>query len=167
MALVNPNTPVMNSVDYQMSRGELLRSGFRRKVLRPRFLFTVAILLACGIFLLVASGGSGPFFYAAIFFLIYALLLPVNLYFVIHRFLTKFSWFTAPTTLTYGESGIAVAAPEYRSELGWSQFRSWSQSDDYLFLFLDGGNTALTIPKRAFNPEQFQTFLTYVARVKG
>jgi hypothetical protein len=157
----------MNSVNYQMSLGEHLRTGFRRKLLRPRFLAFVVTILGCGIFLLVASGGSGPFFYAGIFFFIYALIVPVQLYFVLRRILTRFSWFTAPTTLTYSESGIAVAAPEYRSELGWSQFRSWSQSGGYLFLFLDGGNTALTIPKRAFSPEQFQTFLTYVARVQG
>jgi hypothetical protein len=157
----------MNKVDYQMSLGEHLRTGFRRKVLRPRFLLFVATIIGCGIFLVVASGGSGPFFYAGIFFLMYGPLLPVQLYFALRRILTKFSWFTAPTTLTFGDSGLAIAAPDYRSELGWSQFRAWSQSGDYLFLFLDGGNTAITIPKRAFSPDQLQAFMTYVTRVKG
>jgi hypothetical protein len=151
----------MNSVNYQMSLAEHLRTGFRRKMLRPRFLAFVVTILGGGVFLLVASGGSGPFFYAGLFLFIYALIVPVQLYLVLRRILTKFSWFTAPTTLTYSDSGIAVAAPEYRSELGWSQ------SAGHSFLFLDGGTTALTIPKRAFNPDQLQTFLSYVARVQG
>jgi hypothetical protein len=157
----------MNSVNYQMSLDEHLRTGFRRKMFRPRFMLFVASLVFCGAFLVIGSSAKGPFFYAGVVFLVYGALVPVQLYFVLRRFLTKFSWFTAPTTMTFGDSGLAITAPDYRSELGWSQFRSWSQSGDYLFLFLDGGNTALTIPKRAFGPEQLQNFMTYVSRLKG
>jgi len=155
----------MNQVDYQMSLEESLRTGFRRKMLRSRFLIRLALLLLGGVLLMVASGGRGVFFYFGLFAIGFTLLVPIRLNLVLRRILTKYPWLTAPTTLTFGESGIAVAAPDFRSELGWSHFRSWAQSDAYVFLFIDAGNAAITIPKRAFSPDQLKTLLGYAARI--
>src|SRR6478609_633405 len=116
-----------------MSLNELLLTGFRRKFTRPRFLIALALLFLAGIFLIFASGGRGGFFYAGVFSILYAALVPLQLFLTMRRVLTRYSWFTAPTTLTFGESGIAIVAPDYRSELGWSQFRSWSQSEHHIF----------------------------------
>jgi hypothetical protein len=152
----------MNTISFQMTLSEHLRTGFRRKILRPRFLGRLGLILGCGVFL-AACGGAWS--YVGTIFIAFAILLPIFLYRAIHRVITKFSWFTAPTTLTFGDAGIAVAAPDYRSELGWPKFRSWSQTSDYIFLFLDDGNVAVTIPKRAFSAEQMQSFLSYVTRI--
>jgi hypothetical protein len=152
----------MNTVNFQMSLDEHLRTGFQRKIKRPRFLIAIATVFTCGAFLLMSGG---MFSYMGVCFMAYAVILPAQLYFGIRRVLTKCSWFTAPTALTFGESGIAVAAPDYRSELGWSQFRSWSQTAGYFFLFLDQGSIAVTVPKRAFNTEQLEAFLAYLVRV--
>jgi YcxB-like protein len=161
--MLAPNVQRMNTVNFQMSLDEHLRTGFQRKIRRPRFLIAIASVFTCGVFLLMSGG---MFSYVGVFFMAYAVISPVQLYFGIYRVLTKCRWFTAPTTLTFGESGITVAAPDYRSELGWSQFRSWSQTTGYLFLFLDEGSIAVTVPKRAFNTEQLQAFLRYLVRVR-
>jgi hypothetical protein len=152
----------MNTVNYQMSFDELLRTCVRRKILRPRFLARLGIMLCCGIVLAICGGAWS---YVGAIFIAFAILLPVFLYRAIRRLLTKYSWFTDPITLTFGDAGISVTATDFRSDLGWSRFRTWSQTDSYFFLFLDRGNVAVTIPKRAFSVEQLQSFLSYVTRI--
>jgi len=152
----------MNTVSFQMTLDEHSRISFRRKILRPRIITWLVIVAACGIFLLFCGSDYAFIGFVAILFCIF---FPVRLYYAIRRILKKCAWFTALTTLTYSELGIAVVAPDYRSELGWRQFRSWSQTDGYFFLFLDEGNIAVTIPKRAFDGEQMQIFLSYVTRI--
>ncbi|MGC3960585.1 MAG: hypothetical protein QM813_22435 [Verrucomicrobiota bacterium] len=61
-----------------MTFKELLLTGFRRKLIRPRFLATLGLLLGSGVFLILSSGGQGGFFYAGIFAVLYAMLAPVT-----------------------------------------------------------------------------------------
>ena len=81
----------MISVNYQMSLDEQLRTALRRKLLRPRFLGGMVAVMCGGTFLLIGSGGQGPFFYAGVCFVIYPFFAPVLQYFVLRRILTKFS----------------------------------------------------------------------------
>jgi hypothetical protein len=156
----------VNTVHYQLSRSELLFTGFRRKLLRPRFLLKLALLAACGIFLLSASNKDEVFFFVGLASILLAAIAPLQLFLVLRRIFTRYPWFTAPTTLTFSETGVAIVAPDYRSELDWSLFRSWSQSEHHMFLYIDDGDTAVTIPKRAFNPDQLQALFSQVARIK-
>lgn len=156
----------MNTVHYQLSRSELLFTGFRRKLLRPRFLIKLALSAACGIFLLSASNKDEIFFFVGLASIFLAALAPLQLFLTLRRILTLYPWFTAPTHLKFSETGVAIVVPDYRAELGWSQFRSWSQSEHHMFLYIDAGDTAVTIPKRAFNPDQLQALLSLVERIK-
>ena len=152
----------MNTVTYQMQFDEVVRTGFRRKLLRPRFLRSIAILLVIGVVLLVVGGRSA---YVGMFCIAYAVLAPLTLYLAIQRLIRQCAWFTAHTTLGFSDAGVTMTTPGYRTEMAWSWFRSWSQTRDHLFLFLDDGNSAVTIPKRAFSTEQLQSFLSYVTRL--
>jgi hypothetical protein len=151
----------VNTVTYQMQFEEVVRTGFRRKLLRPRFLTSIAIIFVVGVVLLIAGDSA---VYVGIFCLAYAVFAPLQLYFAIQRLIRQCAWFTAPTTLGFSDAGVTVTAPDYHTEMAWSGFRSCSQTRDHFFLFLDDGNSAVTIPKRAFSAEQLQRFLSYVTR---
>jgi hypothetical protein len=156
--------PATNVVAFQMPAGEVIRTAFRRKVPRPRFLAAIAVVLVIGIALIAAKNSA---MYFGLVCVAYAALAPLGLYLAVRRLVAQSPWLTAPITFGFGDSGITITAPDRRFEVAWSGFRSWSQTRDHMFLYIDAGNAAVTIPRRAFSTEQLQRFMGYVTRIAG
>ena len=149
----------MDTVSYQLSVEELVRANFRLRALKSGFIVPLAAIALGGAVLL----SFDEMFYAGLLLIACAVLAPFMLYQTLRRLVTGSDWYTAPTTLSFDESGTTFKAPHRRLEVAWPAFRSWSLDDDYLFLFVDShGETAFTIPTRAFSAEQLSRFQGYL-----
>lgn len=170
----NVDMPAANTVTYQMRPGEVIRTAFRRRVSTPSFIANLAVPLTVGMVLVVVGNspaallakGKTPLYFG-LFFVAYAVLAPLGLYLTIRRLVGKWPWLTAPTTFSFSDAGITIAAPGRRTELSWSAFRSWSQTRDHVFLYLDTSHSAVTIPRRAFSAEQLQSLMSCLARISA
>jgi NAD/NADP transhydrogenase beta subunit len=147
---------------YQLTIDELVRTGFRRKVLRTPFVASISGLVLTGVVLLLLGGANTT---AGALCVALAVAGPIGVYAAVRRTVSQIPWLTSTTHLTAGESGLTLSAAALRSQLTWPLIKSWSQGADHLFLYIDQGNTAITIPKRAFSATQLTEFLGYVDRV--
>ena len=161
--VVRPRYTRMDIVHFQLTNSELLRSTLRRRLLRQSFLARVALLLILGALLLTIGGQAELFGY---FCLVSAVGLPFWRYVALQRFLQQNRRYTAPTSAEFDEAGITFSGADFRNHLAWSGFPSWRETPDYILLFVTANEQqAVTLPKRAFTPEQIQRFLSYVRRI--
>ena len=152
----------VTTVSYQMTFDELMQASLRRKLLRPRFLVPLAAIFLAGLALLFIGDAI---FYLGMFCIAYAIFVPLQHYHALRRLLKGGAWFTAPTTFSFDDSGVSMEAPGHSLRMAWTAFRSWSESEAHLFLSIDeAGDSAVTIPKRAFDADQMQSFQSHVMR---
>jgi hypothetical protein len=150
------------TVKYQLTRDELVSSAFRRKVMRPRFLALLAILLLAG-FAMLAMGDV--LVYVGAFCIAYAFLAPLQLFLALDRFVKGTAWLTAPTTVDFDETGLTISAPGHRFQLAWPSFHSWWETERHVFVSPDqAGETAITIPKGAFAPRELEALYANLER---
>jgi hypothetical protein len=154
----------MTTVEYQLTKRELVLTGTLRKLRQVRIIIGMSLLLLCAILLLVAGGS---FRILGWFLLTYVLVFPLLLMRTIHQQINANPVFTSKTKLSFGESGLVSVANGMRSERSWQSLKSWSQSKEHFFLHTDNLGTAVTIPKRAFTNQQTELFLNEVKRIQG
>jgi len=154
----------MPTVEYQLTRRELIYTGTVRLLGRTRTLVALGCLAIAAI-LLMLIGDS--FKVAGWVFLAWVFLFPLVIVRLLHRFVNANPVLTSKFTLDFDESGIVSTSEGYRAERAWSSFFGWSQSDKYFFLQVDKLGTPITIPKRAFTEAQLETFFDHLSRVGG
>ena len=154
----------MTTVEYQLTRRELVLTGTLRKLGRARTLAFISLILI-GAMLLIMLDDSARI--VGWFFLAYVLLLPLLFARAVHVFVNANPIFTSKTTLSFGDFGIVSVADGYRSEREWRALAGWSHSDKYFFLHTDTLGTAITIPKRAFSEVQLELFFEQLSQIDG
>jgi hypothetical protein len=154
----------MATIEYQLTKSELVRTGTLRKLRQARIIIGMCLLLL-GAILFLMAGDS--FRILGWFLLTYVLLSPLILMRAIHQQISANPVFTAKTKLSFGESGIVSIADGIKSERSWQSLKSWSQSKDHFFLHTDNLGTAVTIPKRAFTEQQMELFLIEVKNINA
>ena|SRR5437868_1237524 len=154
----------MNTVEYQLTKRELVLTSTLRKLRQVRIIIGMSLFLLGAISFLVAGD---PLRILGLFLLAYVLLFPFILMRAIHQQINANPVFTSKTELSFGESGIVSTAHGIKSERSWQSLKSWSQSKEYFFLHTDNLGTAVTIPKRAFTNQQMELFLKEVKNIQG
>lgn len=146
----------MSTIEYQMTKRELIYAGIARTLKRRRIIIMLSLFLSGAIFL-INIGGSfrGPGY----FFLAYVLFYPLLLWRVFHRQIKANPAFISIIRFGFDEACFVSIAGGIKTERLWHSLKFWSQSKEHFFLEIDSLGTALTIPKRAFTNQQMNIFL--------
>ena len=86
------------------------------------------------------------------------ILLPFALRRGIARAIDQNPQFTDPKTMTFGPEGIHLAGPNFKSEMGWSMFKGFSEDASYFYLHMSDTGFDSVLPKSAFTPSQQDLF---------
>jgi hypothetical protein len=154
----------MTTVEYQLTKRELVLTGTLRKLRQVRIIIGMSLFLLGAILLLIAGDSLRILGWVL---LAYVLLFPFIMMRAIHHQINANPVFTSKTKLSFGESGIVSTANGIKSERSWQSLRSWSQSKEHFFLHTDKLGAAVTIPKRAFTNQQMEIFLYVVKNIQG
>ncbi len=154
----------MTTVEYQLTKRELILTGTLRKLGRMRTLVFIGLILI-GAILLILLGDSTSIL--GWFFLAFVILLPLLFMRAIQQQVNANPIFTSTITMEFGDFGIISVAEGYRSEREWRSLFGWSHSDKYFFLHVDTLGTAITIPKRAFTEDQLELFFDQLSHIDG
>ena len=154
----------MPTIDYQLSRSELIFTGTLRKLGRLRTLIGIGLIFLAGVFLVVLGDAARILGW---FLIAYVVLFPILLARAAQQFLGANPVFTAKTRFTFNEAGIISDANGIRSERSWDSFKSWSHSNKYFFLHTDNLGTAVTVPKRAFTEPELELFFEQLSHIGG
>ena len=154
----------MPTVEYQLTKRELVFTGTLRKLRQVRIIIGMSLFLLGAILLIMAGD---PLRILGWFLLAYVLLFPFILMRAIHQRINANPVFTSKTELRFGESGIVSIANGIKSERSWHSLRAWSESKEHFFLHVDNLGAAITIPKRAFTEQERESFLHEVRRING
>ena len=153
----------MTTIEYQLTKSELITTGTLRRLTRPRIMASVVLMFLGAIVLIVGFGGL--LHILGWFFLLFAILVPVGFMGAVYSVVNANPVETSKITMSFGDSGIIYEAKSVRAERSWDFFRSWSQSEKYFFLQTDNIGSEITIPKRAFTQEQLQSFFEKLAHI--
>jgi hypothetical protein len=91
--------------------------------------------------------------------------LPIGAIGAYSRILRTIPDFTAPITMSFGDDGIVVQSSTQRSEMSWTAFSGWAETQDYYLLSYGGMAMETVLPKRAFTQQQAEAFITYLKHI--
>ena len=154
----------MTTVEYQLTKREVILTGTLLKLGRMRTLVFIGLILI-GAILLILLGESaailGWFFLAFVFFF------PVLFARAAQMYVNANPILTSKITVEFGDVGIISVADGYRSEREWRSLFGWSHSEHYFFLHADTLGTPIIIPKRAFTEPQLELFFEQLSHIGG
>src|ERR1035437_3905774 len=119
-----PPLPDTQRVSYQLSRDVLVRTWWRRVMFRPRRLIFIAFLTAFSLACFFLRGGME---YAGIIFLVFLVMMPINLYRVLAKAADSDRVWTDPKTVDFSSSQIIVTGPNWKTEMPWTRFKRFSE----------------------------------------
>ena len=154
----------MTTVEYQLTKREVILTGTLRKLGRMRTLVFIGLILI-GAILLILLGDSASIL--GWFFLAFVFLLPLLFARAAQVYVNANPILTSKLTMEFGDFGIISVADGYRSEREWRSLFGWSHSDKYFFLHVDALGTPIIIPKRAFTEPQLEMFFDQLAHING
>src|SRR5215831_2659545 len=152
----------MATVEYQLTKRELILTATLRIVLRARTLVAIGYLLFMGLLLIWFGDAYRIIGWVC---LALAMLWPLIFLRAIQRIVNANPVLTSKITMHFDEVGIVSVSPGYRSEREWLSFFGWSHSDKYFFLKVDKLGTPITIPKRAFTDAQLKMFFEQLSHI--
>lgn len=147
------------SAPYQIPRELYLSMWTKRWILRPRFLL-IELFFLCGAIFLFAFFGDDVFF-GVVICLAFALLMPILVRVALKRTLRDNPTFTDRKTVSFDDQKLIAEGPNWKTELPWTYFRRFSESDDYLFLDMTRQGLGSIIPKTALTRDQIEKFRGY------
>jgi hypothetical protein len=153
-----PPLPDTQKVSYQVPRDVLIRTWWRRMMLRPRRLTFTAFILAFSIVCFFLRQGME---YAGMVFLLFLVFMPIAQYRALAKAVDHDRVWTDPKTLEFGSSQLVVAGPDWKTEMPWTRFRRFSEDATYFYLDLSDSGLGSVIPKSAFSVEQQERFRQY------
>jgi len=149
-------------ITYELSRGDLARTLWRRVASRPRYLRSIGLYAALGVVLLIAGS---EFTYAGVLLLAYALVRPLILWQVISRAVDQSSLLTGERTVEFDAAGISASGSDWKTSLPWRHFKGWSEDRVNFYLEVGASGFASIIPKRAMTAEQQQVIRSCLASI--
>jgi hypothetical protein len=153
-----PPFPETLRVNYLVPRDVLIRTWWRRVMLRPRRAFFMILMAVFAAACFVLRGGME---YAGIVFAVLLLLMPINLYRVLAKAADGDRAWTDPKTVEFGPSQIVVTGPNWKAEMPWTRFKRFSEDAEYFYLDLSEHGVGSVVPKSAFSAEQVERFREY------
>ena len=154
----------MTTVEYQLTKRELILTGTLRKLGRIRTLVFIG-LISIGAIILILLGDSASIL--GWFFLVFVILLPLLFMRAFQLQVNANPIFTSQITMSFGDFGIISVADGYRSEREWRSLFGWSHSEKYFFLHVDRLGTPIIIPKRVFTEPQLELFFEQLTHIGG
>jgi hypothetical protein len=148
--------PEGTKIHYQVPRNILIWIWWRRMLLRPRRLVSVALCAVAAVLIHFAKPDFDVLVIAFICTLVVAM--PFNLYRVLAKAIDENHQHTDPKTLEFSESRLILTGPDWRSELPWTTFCGFSEDASYFYLHLSDNGLASVLPKEAFSTQQQQRF---------
>src|SRR5205809_6665560 len=112
-----PPPPDTQRVSYQLPPDVPIRIWWRRMMRRPRRLIATAILL---IFTAISLALGDGMEYVGIIFLIWAVMMPINLYRVLAKPVATHKEVTDPRTVRFTSSRTVASGPDSNTELPWT-----------------------------------------------
>jgi hypothetical protein len=155
-----PPLPETFTIHYQVPRDILLGIWWRRMLFhRTRARFYVLLLVALGLTLYAAPHATGVYF--AIFLGLYLALTPFIIRHRLAKAIDDTPQLTDPKTVEVGPSHFIISGPNWRSELPWTTYRTFSEDESYFFLSGTDARLPGVVPKSAFTPHQIERFRAY------
>ena len=155
--------PESVTISYQVPRDVIVRSWWKRYMLRPRTIGALATMFGIALFSFLVRDGME---YAGFVLLLLIALSPINSYRVIARAVDGTSQYTDPRTVEFSPTRIITAGPNWKSELPWTMFRGFSEDHTYFYLHLNDSGFVSIIPKSAFTSDSEQRFREYATARK-
>lgn len=152
------------TITYQLARGEVVRTLWRRVASRPRYLRSIGIYAALGVVLLIMGF---EYMFAGVLLLAYALSRPLVLWQVISRAVDRSSLFTDQRTVEFDAAGISASGPDWKTSLPWRHFKGWSEDRVNFYLEVGATGFASIVPKQAMTSEQQQLFRLCLASISA
>jgi len=157
-AATESSEAIHRTMAYQVPRGALIWTWWKRLMSSPRTLIALSIwaVLAVGCLFL-----PGDLRFLAVFPAVFLLLAPINVYQLYAKSVDGEPQSTDQKTLEFSRSRLAFSGPDWRNEMAWTRFKRLAEGPEYFFLELRRSSLAVVIPKSAFTPEQQQAFREY------
>jgi len=152
----------MTTIHYQLTRKEAMRSIMRRRMFSPLRLWIQGLFILAGLALFTLPGPAPD---VGFFLIVLMIAMNVLSYLALSKVVDKAPWVTAPATLTYSDSRIAIEAGDIRQEYGWSAFGRWERTREHFLLFPGRLEAAIHVPMRAFTPAQLDEFTTLLRKI--
>jgi len=127
-------------------------------MLRPRRLIATGILV---ILVAISFALRDGMEYVGIVFLIWVVMMPINLYRVLAKTVATQKELTDPRTVDFSSSRIVASGPDWKTEVPWSKYQGFSEDAAYFYMHLSDNGLAAVVPKSAFTPMQEQKFREY------
>jgi hypothetical protein len=143
------------TLPYQVARGALIWTWWKRIVFSPRTLIALSLWLVMAVGCLFLPG---DFRFFAVLPALFFLLAPFNVYQLYAKAVDGEPQLTDEKTLEFSRTRLAFTGPDWRNEMTWKRFKRLSEDPDYFFLDLRHNSLAVVIPKGAFTPELEQSF---------
>jgi len=149
-------------VSYQIPRDVLIRTWWRRMMIRPRRLFFIAFLALFSVACFFVRGGME---YAGIVFVVFLVMMPINLYCVLAKAVDGDRVWTDPKTVEFSPAQILVIGPNWKTEMPWTRFKRFSEDSMYFYFDISHNGLGSVVPKSALS-EQQQEILRRYARTQ-
>lgn len=153
-----PALPETVTITYQVARDVVLRTWWRRFMLRPRTLGSMSTMFGIALLCFLIRDGTE---YAGFVLVLFTALTPINAYRSLVRAVDGNSQYTDPKTVEFSPMRIVTTGPNWKSELPWTTFKGFSEDSTYFYLHLTDTGFASIIPKSAFTSESLQEFREY------
>ncbi len=153
-----PPLPETAIISYQVPRDVILRTWWRRYLLRPRTLGSISTMFGGALFCFLIREGMQS---AGFVLLMFIVLAPINAYLALARAIDGSRQYTDPKTVEFSPTRIVTTGPNWKTELPWTIFKGFSEDSTYFYLHLTDTGFASIIPKSAFTPESLQRFRQY------
>jgi len=158
-----PALPETVTISYQVPRDVILRTWWKRYMLRPRTLGSMATMFGIALLSFLVRDGME---YAGFVLLLLTVLMPINSYRALARAVDANPQYTDPKTVEFTPTRITTTGPNWKSELPWTTFKGFSEDPTYFYLHLTDTGFASIIPKSAFTSDAQQKFREYATARK-
>jgi hypothetical protein len=142
-------------IQFELPRDEVVHVLWRRMVLRPQLLWSLAFFLLTALLCFLAGE---QFALAGALLVLYVVSRPWVLYRVISRLVQRAVIFQGPKTVEFDAAGVVATGADWQTRYPWRHFQSWSEDPLYFYLYVTDSGVASLVPKRAMDALQ-QAFL--------
>ena len=146
-----------NIVNYQLSKKEIVTQAFLRRMLRLKKVLLYGIIILLGIALLFTGD---RWWFIGWYFIVLPFLIAFFFYRSLGRLVNQHSELTEPHSIAFDENGVTVSSAHTQNQFSWKRIQRLTQNRDYYHLHLNDMGGAVTLPKRAFTPEQTERFVS-------
>jgi hypothetical protein len=146
---------------YQIARDDIIRALWRRMLMRPRYLRSLAFFALVAFATLLLWGDVDP--YLGLLMGFWVGCRPFALRSAIVRMVNLNPALTDQRSLTLDDTGLTAEGPDWLIRVPWRHFLGWSEDPVYFFLEKSMSGIGPMIPKRAMSDAQQAMLRDYLA----